>query len=70
MLKEGIECFFHYYPLHLSSFGKKFSKIKLKNTEQIYDGLTRLPLYPSLSISQVKKILIKIFNFVKLYDRK
>ena len=70
MLKEGIECFFHYYPLHLSSYGKKFSKIRLKNTEQVYNGLTRLPLYPSLSIPQIKKILTKIFKFVELYERK
>ncbi len=70
MLKQGIECFFHYFPLHLSSYGKKFSKIKLKNTEQIYNGLTRLPIYPNLSITQVNKIISKIFKFVYLYERK
>ena len=70
MLKEGVECFFHYFPLHLSSSGKKFSKIKLKNTELIYNGLTRLPIYPNLSIPQVKKIISKIFKFVYLYERK
>ena len=70
MLKQGIECFFHYFPLHLSSYGKKFSKIKLKNTEQIYNGLTRLPIYPNLSITQVNKIISKIFKFVYFYERK
>ncbi len=70
MLNEGVECFFHYFPLHLSFNGKKFSKIKLKNTELIYNGLTRLPIYPNLSISQVKKIISKIIKFVYLYERK
>ncbi len=70
MFKEGVECFFHYFPLHLSSNGKKFSKIKLKNTELIYNGLTRLPIYPNLSIAQVKKIISKIFKFVDIYERK
>ena len=70
MFKEGVECFFHYFPLHLSSNGKKFSKIKLKNTELIYNGLTRLPIYPNLSIAQVKKIISKIFKFVNIYERK
>ena len=70
MLKQGVECFFHYYPLHLSSYGKKFSKTRLNNTELIYNGLTRLPLYPKLKILEIKKIISKIINFVKLYDRK
>ncbi len=48
MKSKNIDCFFHYYPLHLSSFGKKISKVKLKNTEKIYNGLVRLPLYPTL----------------------
>ncbi len=70
MLRKKIECFFHYFPLHLSTFGKKISKNKLKNTEEVYNGLTRLPLYPTLSSSQIKKILKQIYNFTNLYDRK
>jgi len=32
MKKNNVECYFHYYPLHLSSFGKKIANLKLKVT--------------------------------------
>ena len=48
MKKKGIDCYFHYYPLHISSFGKKFSRSEMNNTNKIYNGLVRLPLYPGL----------------------
>ena len=57
MKQHGIECFFHYYPLHMSNYGKKIKKIKLPVTEKIYNGLVRLPLYPSLKISHINKII-------------
>tara|TARA_B100000902_G_scaffold393338_1_gene447388 strand:+ start:1391 stop:2518 length:1128 start_codon:yes stop_codon:yes gene_type:complete len=62
---KKIECFFHYYPLHLSSFGKKYCKNKLINTEKVYNGLIRLPLYPDLKIKSLKKILKEISIFVR-----
>jgi dTDP-4-amino-4,6-dideoxygalactose transaminase len=46
MKKKGIDCYFHYYPLHMSKFGRKIKKIKLPETEKTYNGLVRLPLYP------------------------
>lgn len=70
MLKKGIECHFHYYPLHLSTYGKRFSKKHLKNTEIIYSGLTRLPMYPTLKKNQIKEILNEIKKFIEIYDRK
>lgn len=57
MKQQGIECFFHYYPLHMSNFGKKIKKIKLPVTEKIYKGLVRLPLYPSLKLNQINRII-------------
>ena len=65
MKKKGIECFFHYYPLHMSNFGKKIKKIKLPVTEKIYDGLVRLPLYPSLRVDEIKKIIKISEKFIK-----
>ena len=62
---KKIECYFHYYPLHLSSFGKKYCKNKLINTEKVYNGLIRLPLYPDLKIKSLKKILKEISIFVR-----
>ena len=65
MKKKGIYCFFHYYPLHLSTFGKKFSSQRLLNTEKVYNGLVRLPLYPSLKKKELKKIIKETSNFLK-----
>ncbi len=65
MKKKGIDCFFHYYPLHMSNFGKKLKKIKLPVTEKIYYGLVRLPLYPSLKAGEVKKIIEISEKFIR-----
>ncbi len=65
MKKKGIDCFFHYYPLHMSNFGKKIKKIKLPVTEKIYYGLVRLPLYPSLKSGEVKKIIEISEKFIR-----
>ena len=61
MKKNNVECYFHYYPLHLSSFGKKISNLKLKVTEMVYDGLVRLPLYPELNKKE-QDVIIKLFK--------
>ena len=67
MKKNNVECYFHYYPLHLSSFGKKISNLKLKVTEMIYDGLVRLPLYPELNKKE-QNMIIKLFkNFINKF---
>lgn len=70
MLKKSVECFFHYYPLHLSTFGKKYFQKKLPNTTKVYHGLVRLPIYPSLKNLQILKIIKEIKNFINLYDFK
>jgi len=64
---NNVECFFHYYPLHLSSYGKKISKYKLKNTEKVYNGLVRLPIYPSLKKEELSYIIKLIVKFDKKY---
>jgi len=58
MKKEGISCYFHYYPLHMSMFGKKISNIRLPVTEKIYNGLVRLPLYPTLTNTELNHIML------------
>lgn len=67
MKKKNIFCYFHYYPLHISSFGKKFSRSEMNNTNKIYNGLVRLPLYPGLKKSEVMRIIreVKKFNLIK-----
>ncbi len=65
MKKNKIQCFFHYYPLHLSKFGKKIHKGKLENTEKIFNGLVRLPIYPDLTNNELKKILNTFKSFLR-----
>ena len=65
MKNKNIDCYFHYYPLHMSNFGKKIKKIKLPVTEKIYDGLVRLPLYPSLKAGEINKIIKTSEKFIK-----
>ena len=67
MKKKKIFCYFHYYPLHISSFGKKFNRTQMKNTDKIYNGLVRLPLYPGLKKTEVSRIIkeVKKFNLIK-----
>ena len=66
MKKREIFCYFHYYPLHKSSFGKKFKRSKMVNTEKIYNGLVRLPFYPTIKISDIKKIIDLVIKFNKI----
>ena len=67
MKTKKIFCYFHYFPLHLSSFGKKFSKSNMKNTNKINNGLVRLPLYPGLKKKEISRIIneVKNFNLIK-----
>ena len=67
MQLKKIFCYFHYFPLHLSSFGKKFDKSNMKNTNKINNGLVRLPLYPGLKKKEILRIIkeVKNFNLIK-----
>jgi len=67
MQLKKIFCYFHYFPLHLSSFGKKFNKSNMKNTNKINNGLVRLPLYPGLKKKEILRIIkeVKNFNLIK-----
>ena len=67
MYSKNIQCYFHYFPLHKSTYGKKFCNYKLKYTDDVYNGLVRLPLYPDLSITEQQKIIKKFIFFVKNY---
>ncbi len=65
MKMKGIFCYFHYFPLHMSDFGKKFAKEKLLNTEKTWKGLVRLPIYPDLKIFDLNHITKSIEIFAK-----
>tara|TARA_B100001057_G_scaffold210040_1_gene210679 strand:- start:915 stop:2072 length:1158 start_codon:yes stop_codon:yes gene_type:complete len=65
MQKSNIAATFHYVPLHKSKMGKKFNNSKLPVTENIYDRIVRLPLFPDMTKKEVNKIIknIKEFNY-------
>ena len=63
MKKKRIFCYFHYFPLHKSSFGKKFKRTGMVNTEKIYNGLVRLPFYPTMKGLDIKRVISKVVEF-------
>lgn len=64
--KNKIIATFHYIPLHLSPFIKKNfkNKIVLKNTEEIFARLVRLPLHPNLKEKEVDFVIKKVKSFM------
>lgn len=64
---NNISSQFHYVPLHNSPMGKKISSSKdMKKTEFASDGIVRLPIYPSLQITEQEYIVEKIIEFFEL----
>ncbi len=59
-----VEAFFHYSPLHLSSFGLKVGRyIGGNNTEFVSDSLLRLPFHSGISYEEVEQISSLINQF-------
>ena len=64
LYKNKVSAHTHYYPLHLSKFGKKFYKNEnLKITENINNSMIRLPLHNNLTLSDIEKINSLIIKF-------
>jgi dTDP-4-amino-4,6-dideoxygalactose transaminase len=63
---NGINCVFHYIPLHNSSYGRKVGKAvgNLSITEDIADRLVRIPLWLGMGTKQ-EKVIEKIIDFFK-----
>ncbi len=68
--KEGLNCTFHYVPLHSSIAGEKFGSISgtLHNTDYISNGLVRLPVWIGIEreidviFGILKKVIKNNFN--------
>ncbi|NLB88835.1 MAG: dTDP-4-amino-4,6-dideoxygalactose transaminase [Syntrophomonadaceae bacterium] len=62
---KGVQAVFHYIPLHTSPMGQKlgYQKGDLPVTEHISDRLLRLPIYPDLSLDEIKYIIAIISDF-------
>lgn len=59
LARNGVGCGIHYIPSHLFTFYKK-GKYHLPVTEQIYDEILTLPLFPDISDDQVKRVIAAI----------
>jgi dTDP-4-amino-4,6-dideoxygalactose transaminase len=64
MLKRNIQVMGHYYPLHMSPMGKKYKNKYCTVTENLYDKIVRLPIYPGLKNIELEKIIKAVKKFV------
>ena len=68
MREAGINCVFHYLPLHDSPAGKKFGRYneELPVTKKVSDTLVRLPLWVGLEKGgQIEEVIENVIRIVK-----
>ena len=65
MDSKGVTAVFHYQPLHLSRSGRKWVKegSSFPVTEQVSEGLVRLPLFSGLSDSDVTRVVEAVKSY-------
>jgi dTDP-4-amino-4,6-dideoxygalactose transaminase len=63
---KGINCIFHYVPLHLSDAGVKYGRCykNLDVTEKYANRLVRLPLWIDLSKENQKRVIDIVFELI------
>jgi len=61
--KKKIPATFHYVPLHSSVFGKKFKHGSMTVTNEIWNRIIRLPVYPDLKNSEINNIILNLKYF-------
>jgi dTDP-4-amino-4,6-dideoxygalactose transaminase len=69
MKRLGIQCVFHYVPLHSSPTGRQVGRASgaLSVTEDIADRLVRMPLWPGLE-EQVDTVVDAVVRFFEQAD--
>jgi dTDP-4-amino-4,6-dideoxygalactose transaminase len=69
MKRKGIDCCFHYIPLHSSPAGSKLGRINgdMSITDTISERLVRLPLWPDLTLSEIEYIVTCINDILATY---
>ena len=67
MKSQGINCVFHYVPLHSSPMGTKYGRASgnLPVTTNLADRLVRLPLWIDLSKEELGKIISTVYSLYK-----
>lgn len=64
MNSAGVNCVFHYIPLHSSDYYiNKYGEISLPFTEDLSYRLLRLPLYFSLNDNEINEVIEKVHRF-------
>lgn len=65
LLARGIMAVFHYLPLHLSDMGRRFGGAEgdCPITEQVSDGLLRLPFYTHLAETDQSRVIAAVREF-------
>ena len=68
MKEKGIQCVFHYVPLHKSTAGMRYGKVcnELKVTDELADRLVRLPLWADISHAQNEYIIEAASKILKI----
>jgi dTDP-4-amino-4,6-dideoxygalactose transaminase len=63
--ERGIHAVFHYVPLHLSAMGRRFSAGAgaCPVTEQVADGLVRLPFYNEMTEADLARVVAAVRAF-------
>ena len=63
MKSKGVNCVFHYIPLHSSKLGKKMGRSNnISITDDIADRLVRLPIWLGVDKFTVAKTVQDYFN--------
>ncbi len=67
MNNNGVNCTFHYIPLHTSDLSKElYGEFKLPITEDLSYRLMRLPIYYTLADEDIDYVLAKLYEFFGL----
>ena len=71
MAAENIQCQVHYVPVYWFPVYQKFGykKGNCPNAEKIYNGCMSIPLYPSLTDSDVDDVIRAVRKIVRAYRR-
>ena len=59
----GIFCQIHYFPLHLMPYYASEKKVVLENSEDYIKGCISLPMFPTLTEDNHRRVLNAISNF-------
>ncbi len=64
MKKAGVDCVFHYVPLHASTAGIKYGRVSgsMAVTDRISKQLVRLPLWLGMDMNKIQESILSVFS--------